>query len=181
MPLSASYCVCQSLDHFPDPLFTFEEPSAPFTHLSPPTDIPDLSLFPTTDLHPNPNPTLTTLLVPTTVSEGTAGVPPVLSPPTGPSFAPHPNPQAGPHPHQPLVGPTPSWTPAPPTSTPPQQPPRPPLIPCPSTQSCLSFHFSSVIAPNSLNPKIFSSYHWLPLPKFPKFSRLSSHCLILRL
>jgi hypothetical protein len=136
LPLSASYRVCQSLDHFPDPLFTFEDPSAPFTHPSPATDIPDLSLFQTTDLHPklNPNPTLTTLLVPTTVSAGTAGVPPVLSPPTGPSSAPHPNPQAGPHLHQPLVGPTPSWTPALPTSTPPPTPSSPTFDPTPNVR-----------------------------------------------
>ncbi len=120
LPLSASYRVCQSLDHFPDPLFPFEDPSAPFTHSAlPPNDFPDLSLFPIAadlnpipnpnpNLNPNPNPTLTNPLATPTVSVGTAGVPPLLYPPIGPSSVSHPNPQAGPYSIPPIVRPTPS-------------------------------------------------------------------------
>jgi hypothetical protein len=86
LPLSNSYRVCQTLDDFPDPLFSFEDPSSPLT--ANPTflnynvldeDIPDPPL-PNPIPNPNPNPS-----VPPTVSPGTAGVPPATFPPIGPS------------------------------------------------------------------------------------------------
>ena len=99
LPLSNSYRICQTLDHFPDPLFTFEDTSAPlppnptfidYNNLD--LDIPDPP-SPNPNHNPNTNPP-----VPSTVSPGTAGVPPAPFPPIGPSPPPYPIPQAGPIP-----------------------------------------------------------------------------------
>jgi hypothetical protein len=59
--------VCQTLDHFPDPLFSFENPSASLPQN--PSFLDYNSLI----RHPNPNPP-----VPPTISPGKAGVPPAL-------------------------------------------------------------------------------------------------------
>ncbi len=94
IPLSASYRVCETLAHFPDPLFeepvnsphypdpTLSEPVPPSTSPPPLTEIPPYPI-PIPPSHPPPP--LTTLPAPTTVAVGTAGVPLALSPPTRPS------------------------------------------------------------------------------------------------
>jgi hypothetical protein len=86
LPLSNSYRVCQTLDHFPDPLFSFEDTSAPLPQNPTFIDYNNLDLEIPDPLSPNPNPNSNpNPPVPPTVSPGTAGVPPAPFPPIGPS------------------------------------------------------------------------------------------------
>ena len=86
LPLSASYRVCETLEHFPDPLFPFEDPVNPphypdptLTEHPPPPPIPKDPPYPIPIPPTHPPPPLTT-------SVGTAGAPLVPPPPILPSF-----------------------------------------------------------------------------------------------
>ena len=146
LPLPNSYRVCQTLDHFPDPLFSFEDSSSPPTQNptfidynvldqdipDPPSPKPNSISSPNPNTDPNPNPSVSP-----PVSPGTAGVPPATFPPIGPSPPPYPIPQDGP---QSIAGRTRSRE-APPSPTPsdPQQPL--PAHPAPSSPTSVPTPF----------------------------------------
>ena len=76
-PLTCSYRVCQSLSHFPDPLFPFESAEGASSIPDPTATEPPPFLIPLPPSHPYPS--LTNHPVPTTVAVGTAGDPPLLA------------------------------------------------------------------------------------------------------
>ncbi len=98
LPLSNSYRVCQTLDHFPDPLFSFEDTSAPLPQNPTFIDYNTLDLEIPDPPSPNPNPNPTPYPpVPPTVSPGTASVPPATFPRSARALPPIPSHRLAPH------------------------------------------------------------------------------------
>ncbi len=113
LPLSNPYRVCQTLDHFPDPLFSFEDTYAPLPQK--PTfidyNILDLEIpdppSPNPNPNSNPNPRTNSITffafippVSQTVSPGTAGVHPRYLPPDRPEPSTLPHSTGRPHTHR---------------------------------------------------------------------------------